>query len=492
MFKSPMIIWMTIWFVFIPTAFGHPVFAAEESHLDEILDGFEETSESADDNQHKESLTQDPTEVVDDVLKGFDDEEIESDTVSEKEKKPFQFSIDGHLALDMTYNFAHDAPEPGQTDWRGLSMFRPELFVELKKKFSDKWRAQVSVKAFYDLVYSIKGRDEFTGQVLDENEEELELEETFVIGELVEDLDLKFGRQIVVWGTSDNIRINDVLNPLDLRAPGLVDIEFLRLPVTMTKLDYYTGRWNISGIAINEVRFNKEPAFGSDFFPGPKPLPPQITPSDSFDNTQFAAALIGIFSGWDMAFYLGDIYDARPHQEIDPGVGNVLKHARLKLAGAAFDIAKGNWLFKSEAAFFDGLKFFNDPGQTYTKFDALVGVEYSGFHETMITVELANRHILGYHTVLKTLPNTIVENEFQTAFRLTREFLNDTLKVTVLGQIFGGNGKPSGFERLSAEYDLTDTIQLTGGVVFYQSGDLPRFRDIGDNDRLFLEIRYSF
>ena len=101
---------------------------------------------------------------------------------------------------------------------------------------------------------------------------------------------------------------------------------------------------------------------------------------------------------------------------------------------------------------------------------------------------MANIHVRSNTTA----PNTIVENEFQTSFRLTREFLNDRLKVTVLAQIFGGNGKPSGFERLSAEYDLTDTIQLTGGVVFYQSGDLLRFRNIGDNDRLFMEIRYNF
>jgi len=483
---------MIIGSVFIPCAFGQPVIAAEESHTDEVLDGFEETTESVGGNRQKESLRKDRTDAADDVLEGFEEEERETDTVSEKEDDPFQFSIDGHLALDVTYNFAHDAPEPGQTDWRGLSMFRPELFVAIKKKFSDKWRAQASVKAFYDLVFSIKGRDEFTEQMLDKNEDELELEETFVIGELIEGLDLKFGRQIVTWGTSDSIRINDVLNPLDLRTPGLVDIEFLKLPVTMIKLDYYTGPWNISGIAVNEVRFNKEPAFGSDFFPGTEPLPPEILPADDFKNTQFAAALTGIFRGWDIAFYLGDIYDAQPHQEIEPGVGRVLKHARLKMAGAAFDIAKGNWLFKSEAALFDGLKFFSDPGQTHTRFDALVGVEYSGFHETMVTLELANRHLLDYDSISPSSQNAVVENELQTAFRLSRGFLNDSLKVMLLAQIFGGNGKPAGVERLSAEYDLTDTIQLTGGVAFYQSGDLPRFRNIGDNDRLFMEIRYNF
>ena len=60
----------------------------------------------------------------------------------------------------------------------------------------------------------------------------------------------------MVWGKSDNIRVTDVLNPLELREPGLVDLEMIRLPVTMTKLDYYIKGLNLSGIVIHEVRYH--------------------------------------------------------------------------------------------------------------------------------------------------------------------------------------------------------------------------------------------
>ena len=49
----------------------------------------------------------------------------------------------------------------------------------------------------------------------------------------------KLGRQIVNWGRSDTVRVLDVINPLDNREPGLVDIEDLRLPVTMARVDYF-------------------------------------------------------------------------------------------------------------------------------------------------------------------------------------------------------------------------------------------------------------
>jgi len=69
------------------------------------------------------------------------------------------------------------------------------------------------------------------------------------------------------------VRVTDILNPLDNRLPGMVDIKNLRLPVAMTKLDYYTGLWNLSGIMIHEARFDKTPVFNSDFYPGAGPLP---------------------------------------------------------------------------------------------------------------------------------------------------------------------------------------------------------------------------
>jgi len=53
-------------------------------------------------------------------------------------------------------------------------------------------------------------------------------------------------------------------------------------------------------------------------------------------------------------------------------------------------------------------------------------------------------------------------------------------------------GQDGALQRFSAEYDVNDAVQVAGGVVLYQSGDLARFRTIGDNDRFYFEIKYSF
>ena len=175
----------------------------------------------------------------------------------------------------------------------------------MKKKFSDAWQAQASVGGFYDLVYVLRGRDDYTQEVLDDYEKELEVLDTFVQGSLTKKLDVKIGRQIVVWGPLFNLRVTDVLNPVDFRLPGLTDLDDLRLPVTMLKLDYFLGNWDLSGMWIPEIRFSKRPVFGSDFYPFPVPMPPAEEPDNGFefDDAEWAAALVGTFSGWDMGFY---------------------------------------------------------------------------------------------------------------------------------------------------------------------------------------------
>jgi hypothetical protein len=461
----------------------------ENNEIDYILEGFDTETEA-----QKESND------LDDVLQGFDKDKVAADGLVKKDKagKPTFWDLNGSVSLGASFNFDHDAPNSGETDYRGLSRLRPEVQLDLDLVLSDNWKAFISGKGFYDLGYAINGRDEYTDDVLDEDEKEAEFREVYLQGPLLADLDVKAGRQIVVWGKSDNIRVVDVLNPLDRRELGVVDIEDLRLPVTMTKLDYYSGDWNLSGVIVHEIRFNKEPAFGSDFYPSDAPPPDQEEPDEGFNDTEFGLALKGIFSGWDISFFGAYFFDDQSHFEmagpVNPTVPPSLKrvHSRLTMLGGSANLARGNWLFKTEAAYFDGLEFLNVPEKTKSRFDLLLGAEYSGFTETTISLEMVNRHLFNFDREMEDAPDSAVEDDFQTVLRFTRDFRNETIELTILASILGLSAENGAFERVSLKYDLTDNWSITGGVVLYQSGDNPMFSHIGDKDRLLGEIKYSF
>ncbi len=468
--------------LFLVAGYAGP--APAQQPIDEVLGGFDE---------------EEPPAPPADPLEGFDDETPlpappaagPEDAAREQELPASDFTAGGAVSQDVSFNFAHDAPPAGETDHRGLSGLRSRLDLQFDLTFSPGWSARIAGYGFYDWAYRIQGRDNYTGQFLDAYESDAALGEAYIQGRLGAGADIKAGRQIVVWGKSDNIRITDVLNPLDLRSPGRTDIKDLRLPATMTKLDFYAGDWNLSAIAIHETRFNMTPVFGSDFYTAPAPPPPEDEPGEGFGDQEFAVALNGIFSGWDLSIYGARIYDDRPHLETT-AAGQRLRHSRVGMGGVAANVALGDWLVKGEAAYFDGLEFFQAPGETFERLDLLAGVEYSGFTDTTISVEAANRHLFDFDGRLEGAPDNALRNDFETAIRISRQYLNDTLELSLLASTHGLRGENGGFQRFQIAYDWTDSVEVSAGIINFMSGDKASFQGVGDNDRLFAKIEYQF
>ena len=457
--------------------------ALAQQPMDEVLGGFDE---------------EEPTRPSTDPLEGFDDEAqppapeaTGPEGAARERESPSGFAAGGSVSQDVSYNFAHDTPAAGETDDRGLSGLRSRLDAQFDLTFSPDWRARVAGYAFHDWAWRMQGRDGYTEQFLDEYESDAELGEAYIQGRLGAGADIKAGRQIVVWGKSDAIRITDVLNPLDVRLPGRTDIEDLRLPATMTKLDFFAGDWNLSAIAIHEIRFNRTPVLGSDFYTAPAPPPPEDEPGEGFGEREYAVALNGIFSGWDLSFYGARIYDDQPHLEDTPD-GPRLRHARLGMGGIAANVALGSWLFKGEAAYLDGIEFYQMPDEKFARLDALLGVEYSGFADTTISLEAANRHLFGFDSRLEGAPDDARRNDFETAIRFSQRYLNDTLELMFLASTHGLRAENGGFQRLEVIYDWSDSVEVSAGVINYMSGDKIPFQGIDDNDRLFAKVEYRF
>lgn len=428
---------------------------------------------------------------IEEAIEGFGDED---ETVPVRPvkpvKRPSRLTLSGKIDLWAICAIAHKAPKAGETDHRGLNSLKTEAIFEVEAALSEKWKAFVSAKGFYDAAYDINGRDTYTKNVLDAYGSESEFWETYLMGPLHPHLDIKIGRQVVVWGKSDNIRITDVLNPLDNRLPGLVDLEALRLPVCMTKADVYFGTLNLSAIAVHERRFSKTPVYGHDFFFGDAPLPKEEKPDSSFEKTEYAVALSGYFSGWDLALYGAQLYDNNFHIEQSEPVRLRRKFSRVNMLGAASAVALENWLIKSEIAYFEGLEFFGLPGETRSRLDGLIGIEFNGFKQSSLSLDLAGRYLIDYESALNNPYDQAREMEFLSALRYSGDFFNDIFHFTVLMGLFGETGQDGAYERIAFEYDVYDGTSITIGAAFYQSGD--KYPHIGDNDRVFVNLTYHF
>ncbi|MYA87813.1 MAG: hypothetical protein F4X97_05085 [Boseongicola sp. SB0662_bin_57] len=471
---------MTLRAVLVLTLAAGPVLA--QDNLGRVLEGF------------GDAPTLQPPDDILTALEGFDtDVGPASRQPPPPEQPPARLRFGARVSHRLVINVAHDAPPPSGVDHRGLSSMQSRLDIEADVRLGSAWKARVEGHFWLDPVAGpANGEAGRSSEFSDAYGREAEIDEFFLKGPASGNLDLTVGRQILAWGRSDLFRVTDVLNPVDNRLPGLTDIKDHRLPVTALRLDRYADPWSISMIAIPERRFDKLPVPGSDFFVGTEALPQRTTPDNAFGVPELALALNGTFPGWDMSLYAARMFDDRPHVAATPSGEPRLHHNRITMAGAAGNLVRGSWLIKAEAALFNDLRFSNAGARTFSRLTTLAGVEYSGLADTAIALEARNDHISDFDDRLASPPDDRRRNETATALRVQRTFLNDALDVTFLALTFGKTGELGAVRRLQFDYAWTDALQLSTGLVAYQSGGQAPFRGIGNNDRLFATLNYHF
>jgi len=441
-------------------------------NLEDMMDGFDDTSTSSVTDASKTK----PAEVKDDFMDGFDDNPVDSAQRKDAKLVGFLGGFTGKLTEQIAYSYSDDAPHDN------ISSLKSSLFLDYEHKFDNGFKLKSNAKAYYDAIYDIRGKEKYSKDELDELQSEVEIYDAYVEGSLSDNLDMKLGRQVVVWGRSDTIRVTDILNPLDNRRPGMVDIEDLRLPVTMAKFDYFVGDWRVTPMAIVEQRFSKNPPAGSAFNASPNSIPDH----EDYSDVTPALSIGAEFSGWDVNFYAAQTRDDRGY--FDAGK---IKHDKVDMFGTAVNVLSGSWLFKSELAHFDGLKYTSTPNKEFKRTDVLLGAEYNGIANTIISYDVAVRKMHDYDAQLANEPLAVEDETYQHAFRVSSDFMNATVKANYLISLFGKSLDEGGFQRAWLKYDISDGIYANVGVVDYIGGSR-RFDAVSNNDMAFMDVTYSF
>jgi len=485
--------------------------------LDEAMDGFDAPStENSLDEDALSGFDKEPgtSDLDEDALDGFDDGES-SEIAIEEENGNDWYALSGYVSLLGAYNYSQNGPlaaAPGdkQMDFSGLSRARTKLDLSLEMRHSDNWKSRIEIMGWYDTSWAINGRDNYTQDVLDTYEYFYDLKDAYIQGTLSDSVDIKIGRQIVIWGKSDSIRITDVINPLDNREPGMVDIKDLRLTETMTKLDYYFGDYGLSAIIIHEPRLQIEPAFGSDYRPrdvfgpvAPDSIFPDVyQPNWDIKNSQFALSLDGRYEGWDLSWYAANVMNNRFGITIQDDGSKLRTFDKIYMLGAATNIVSGAWLYKAEAAYIMDIDY-RSVDDNKNRLDALLGVDYSGFSKTVLSLELSDRHVFDYEDIMlqnslpAKFPDYEREDTVQVAARASYTFDHDNASVNYLISMIGSSDfrfQDGGFQRFWMDYKISDSFTSNAGIVDYIGGDgeVPFYNAIKNNDRVYAELVYNF
>ncbi|WPE16465.1 DUF1302 family protein [Candidatus Thioglobus autotrophicus] len=411
---------------------------------------------------------------------GFDDDGFDTDivTIAIDNTPAAKGVLYGSIDLEAHYNIDND---------QDLSLLKSWVDVIGEYKLDNGNKIKGNLKSAHDFIYDLDGSNYTATPSGYENE--INLNELTLEGSLNSKLDFKVGRQIVVWGKSDSIRITDVLNPLDNRIPGLVDIKNLRLGRTMSKLDYYVDEYNFSAIALHENRFTENPAQYSDFKSAADK--PTHMPDDQLDNAGIALSLTGAFEGYDMGLYFADTYIDKAYLKGD----TLYYDNKSKMVGAAYNQVVDSFLLKAEAAHFDKIKYNTDANTTVdsARTDVLLGIEYNGITDGSIGYEIALRKIHDYVATINSALNGYKrEEEYQQVIRFNQAYFNQTLDLSVVLSAMGDSAQDGGSARITLDYAIDDQISVSGGVIDYIGGDNPMIDSYQENDRIFTKLSHTF
>lgn len=303
---------------------------------------------------------------------------------------------------------------------------------------------------------------------------------------------LRVGRQIVTWGVGDLLFINDTF-PKDWEAfYGGLPLEYMKRGNDAVKLDLYAGSTTYS-LVVSDFRADRLP--GSRRFvlasPYSATLPRTIAEPAGLELALKVARPLG---GWDAA-----LYASRSHYHGPALVETATEvrgsYPRLNTMGASVSGAAAGGVLNLEAGYYDSEddRHGTDADVENSQSRLLAGYSRQVGDDTTIGVQAYAEWMRDYDAYKANLPAGFSRrDEVRTVatLRFTQRYRHQTLTFNVFA--FLGLSEDDSYVIPSLRYAFSDNLWSELGANIFGGARSGQFGAQGDNDNLYLTVRYAF
>lgn len=313
-------------------------------------------------------------------------------------------------------------------------------------------------------------------------------------------LDLRVGRQIVVWGVADALRLTDCVSPCDYTEFLAQDYDDIRMPVNALRTRY-TWRSVTFEAICNPV---------ADFFILPTdrhnpwaltlpsaPLPYTIDlesckPEKRLRNMEYGGRITTNLSGIDFSLSVLRTWNKMPALSLtvsDNGKSLLVKgeYRRMTMLGADCSLPVGQFVLRGEAAcYFDEAQSRGVGKDVVCRntYNILAGVDWYPGNDWNFSAQYCHKYTAGNLDGL-----SVYRHAALATARISKELMRNSLKLSTFAYVDVSNGGV--FNRFSASYALNDQIELTAGYDFFHA-DKGKFAMYKQNSEVWLKAKYSF
>ncbi|MCC6696540.1 MAG: hypothetical protein IT365_12990 [Candidatus Hydrogenedentes bacterium] len=427
----------------------------------------------------------------------------QDEAVEEPKESPVQahghVSLEGGLgvaetklqSLQLESLLQFDAPLSDSTNFTGILRLRSDPFFDY---------GYLDGRDFPELSLA-------TSPVRFGEEAELELREAYIRTQAGK-WNLTLGKQQIVWGVADGLKVLDVVNPQDLREFILDDFEDSRIPLLAVNAERPIKDWTLQLIWIPDTSYHVIPRQDSEFeITSGVPSPPRgfeleieepDKPGRFITDSDVGLQLSTFKGGWDITFNYLYHYDDIPafprSYRLSEDGQEVIAHPeykRLHLIGGSFSKAFGGLTVRAEYGLF--LDKYYSTGN-YFDLDGVVrgdsvsyvlGFDWFAFNNTFMSVQVFQD---WFSNDAEGLERDQVQT-YITCFAQHR-FLHDTLTVEGMWLFDVNHG--DGLIRPKITYAVNDELNVYAGVDYFYGSDKGLFGQFDKKDRVIFGVEWSF
>jgi|GEM_PF-441614 len=331
----------------------------------------------------------------------------------------------------------------------------------------------------------------------------------FLVGETYVDttagpVDLRLGRQNIVWGEMVGLFFADVVSAKDLRSFVLPTFDIVRIPQWAARAEYFAGDSHLELIWIPYNTYDNIGKPGSEFYPIQAPPPPgfqqqfraEAIPDRDLDKTNYGARVSTLKAGWDLSafYYRSTDASATFQREIVlapvPTVTWQARHDRIWQGGGTLSKDLGSMVLKGEMIYTDGRSFnvtrLSEPTGLVRQntWDWVLGLDFTLPRDTRLNVQGFQR-IYQQHDPDLYFDRVESGASFLLNVKLVGKWEAEILHIQSLN-------RREYLSRPRLVWKPQPNLQLAFGVDVFDgpiTGFIGRYRD---RDRVYVETRYDF
>lgn len=325
---------------------------------------------------------------------------------------------------------------------------------------------------------------------------EIDLKEAY-LDLYFDQVDLRIGKQQIIWGKAEGVFITDVVSPKDLSEFLLPDFDEIRIGVNALKADYFLGATTFELVLIPVFTPTVQPESDSIWSVTPSsPVMPTFNDTEDVEMTLENGEVFTKFSYLgsllDFEIMGGYMWDDEPTPHVT-GLGPPLeitpKYHRLILGGGSVSTAVAGVVARAEGAYYHGKYFRTDDPTTdegvihkdYIHY--LVGADFS-----LVGIDLSAQYI---QQIILDYDDLIIADQIDhmATVRLSKTFFRETLRLELFSYL--GLNEPDALLRPKIVYDITDGVEILFGANVFL-GDDGSFGQYNENDMLYAKVKYNF